>query len=111
MNGTTNTVALSHSADDDGPQMPQPTPDNPFPTPFPTGPTYSALDLLGEVYLGLWGAGKIPPGPMPDPEAAQRACAVLLRAFGVTPTGLSVTDLRDARRALELAYRQGAAET
>lgn len=25
--------------------MPAPTPDNPFPTPWPGGPTYSAFDL------------------------------------------------------------------
>lgn len=33
------------------PRMPQPTPDNPFPTPWPTGPTYSALDLMGPAFF------------------------------------------------------------
>lgn len=83
---TTTKSIRTADAPPDGPKMPQPTRDNPFPSPFPNGPTYSALDLMGEVYFGLWGAGKIPPGPMLDPEAAQRACADLLRAFGVTPS-------------------------
>lgn len=55
------------------------------------GPTYSALDLMGETYLALWSAGKIPDGPMRDPERAQRACAELLRAFGVTPSEAATT--------------------
>jgi hypothetical protein len=75
------------SGSGDEPRGPQPTRDNPFPNPNPnpTVPTYSALDLMGETYLGLWSAGKIPAGPMVDPVAAQRACADLLRAFGVIP--------------------------
>jgi hypothetical protein len=51
-------------------------------TPSP-GPSYSPDHLVGETYLGLWSAGVIPPGPMQDPEAAHRAAADLLRAFGV----------------------------
>lgn len=89
------TVAL---ADRPLPPMPQPTPGVPFPTPWPGAPTYSATDLMGEVYFGLWGAGKIPPGPMVDPDGAVRACADLLRAFGVVPTeaGTAAEALRAA---------------
>lgn len=81
-----------------GPQSPQPTPGNPFATPWPGAPTYSALDLMGEVYLGLWEAGKIPAGPMRDPAAAQHACADLLRAFGITAVD-QATPAVETRRA------------
>lgn len=62
--------------------------------------TYSALNLLGECYLGLFNTGVIPPGPMPDPEGAQRACADLLRAFGVTPTETTCGARQAARTAV-----------
>ncbi|MFG1659012.1 hypothetical protein ACGFIY_21020 [Micromonospora chersina] len=92
MNGT---ITAEVTAEIERPMPPQ-TPGNPFPTPWPGGPTYSALDLMGEVYLGLWSAGKIPAGPMRDPEGAQRACVDLLRAFGVTPTSEATNASRAA---------------
>jgi hypothetical protein len=63
------------------PQIPQ----GPRPGPWPGAPRYSPEELMGEVYLGLWTARVIPPGPMVDPERAVRAAADLLLAFGITP--------------------------
>lgn len=83
------TIHVPRSGDVPPPDLPPIRPVNPPPGPTSPpmvpgrDPAYSPEDLIGSAYLGLFLAGVLPSGPMPDPAGARRAAVDLLRAFGV----------------------------
>lgn len=83
----TNTKSIrTADAPPDGPKMPQPTRDNPFPAPWPGAPTYDEFHLLGEVVARFELQGQLPPESVPkDIEGAVAACRQLLRSLGLRP--------------------------
>lgn len=82
----TNLTRTADRVPRDGPPMPPSTPDNPFPTPWPGGPTYDEYHLLGEVVTRFELQGQLPPESVPkDIEGALNACRSLLRSLGLHP--------------------------
>jgi hypothetical protein len=68
-----------------GPSDPPQVPQTPRQGPWPGAPRrpLTAIDAMNVAWFALFMEGHIPPGPMPDPERAEKAAADLMAAFGM----------------------------